>query len=70
MRQFSLPRALRMARARCDMSQGELAEKLGVSSAYVSLMESGQRSPRWQTIEEIAAVTKLRIDLLIMLGRL
>ena len=37
------PNALRRARESLKWTQADLAERLGVSQAYVSLLEKGQR---------------------------
>lgn len=37
--------ALRLVRAFHDVSQGELASKLGVSRSYLSEIESGKKNP-------------------------
>lgn len=48
-------------RERCDMSQAEMARRLGLSRTAVSMYESGQREPDFATEERIADM--LGVDL-------
>lgn len=44
------------ARVRAGMTQREAAEKLGITSAAISMWESGKNSPRFKRIKELAAL--------------
>lgn len=44
---------IREFREKQNLSQGELAERLNVSTPYVSLLERGLRSPSVKILEEI-----------------
>ena len=45
---------VRRLRAKKRMSQKALADKIGISVSYVSMLERGQRSPPLETIEKMA----------------
>lgn len=46
------------ARASLSMSQGEFARALGVSQAYVSLVESGERTPSTKSLTTLEELLK------------
>ncbi len=45
---------VRRLRAKKKLSQKSLADKVGISVSYVSMLERGQRSPPLETIEKMA----------------
>jgi transcriptional regulator with XRE-family HTH domain len=45
---------VRKLRAKKSLSQKVLADKIGISVSYVSMLERGQRSPPLETIEKMA----------------
>ncbi|MFO0584721.1 MAG: helix-turn-helix transcriptional regulator [Anaeromyxobacteraceae bacterium] len=45
---------VRRLRAKKKLSQKALADKIGISVSYVSMLERGQRSPPLETIEKMA----------------
>ncbi len=45
---------VRKLRAKKRLSQKALADKIGISVSYVSMLERGQRSPPLETIEKMA----------------
>jgi transcriptional regulator with XRE-family HTH domain len=45
---------VRKFRAKKKLSQKALADKIGISVSYVSMLERGQRSPPLETIEKLA----------------
>lgn len=45
---------IKQARKKAGLTQGELAQKLGVSQAMISAYEKGLRNPKWETIRSIA----------------
>ena len=53
------------ARAYADLSQAELAERMGTSQSAIARLESGRFKPSTRTLEKLAAATgmKLRIVL-------
>ena len=46
---------LKRAREEVGLSQGAFAKSLGLSSEYISLLESGKRTPSFETLLKIAA---------------
>jgi transcriptional regulator with XRE-family HTH domain len=45
---------VRKFRAKKKLSQKALADRIGISVSYVSMLERGQRSPPLETIEKLA----------------
>jgi transcriptional regulator with XRE-family HTH domain len=45
---------VRRLRSKKALSQKALADKIGISVSYVSMLERGQRSPPLETIEKMA----------------
>ncbi len=45
---------VRRLRAKKKLSQKSLADKVGISVSYVSMLERGQRSPPLETVEKMA----------------
>ena len=45
---------LKRAREEVNLSQGAFAKSLGLSSEYISLLESGKRTPSFETLQKIA----------------
>ncbi len=45
---------VRRIRGKKKLSQKALADKVGISVSYVSMLERGQRSPPLETIEKMA----------------
>jgi transcriptional regulator with XRE-family HTH domain len=45
---------VRRIRSKKKLSQKALADKVGISVSYVSMLERGQRSPPLETIEKVA----------------
>ena len=46
---------IKAARKKAEMTQAELAEKLGVSSSFIAQYETNNRNPKKETLERIAA---------------
>ncbi len=51
----------------CDLTQAEIAEKLGISRSTIGMYETGAREPDFDTLEKIADFFNVDIDYL--LGR-
>jgi DNA-binding XRE family transcriptional regulator len=45
---------LKAARKKANMTQQQLADKLGVSAQMISAWETGRRNPKYSTMKEIA----------------
>ena len=63
--QFARANMVIGARAHADLSQAELAERMGTSQSAIARLESGRFKPSTRTLEKLAAATgmKLRIVL-------
>ncbi len=48
--QVILGRALRQLRDRAELTQEQLAERIGIDLTYVSRVERGKRGVRWHTV--------------------
>ena len=48
--QVILGRALRELRDRAELTQDQLAERIGIDLTYVSRVERGKRGVRWHTV--------------------
>ena len=51
---------LRRNRARCGLSQAELAESCGLSTNYISELEAGRRFPSAETLQAFCDVFRIR----------
>lgn len=59
---FELVNALVKARKSRDLSQRELAELVGVTKTVISRLESGDHSPRLETVYDVAKALGYRLD--------
>lgn len=57
--EISLGKKIKQARTLKDMNQAELAERLGVSQAAVSMFEKDQRQPTPKMVEKICDVLEI-----------
>ncbi len=59
--------AMRLKRLRADreMSQADLAAKVGVSREYIARLELGQHDPPLSTLEALAKALKVRVGRLV-----
>lgn len=55
--EFSLVNALIQARSRADLSQAEVANRMGTTESAVSRLESGRVKPSTRTLERYAKAT-------------
>ncbi len=56
---------LKVARAMANLSQSELADKLGISDKTVSAYEQGRAIPPITTLQKIAEITDQSVDFFI-----
>jgi len=56
---------IRVRRAVLEMSQSELAEKVGISQGFLSLLEQGKRSLDLDLLEQIASALQCPINQLL-----
>lgn len=59
---FEVINALIRARKAKKLSQRELAEQLGVSKTVIARLESGEHSPRLETVYDVAKALGMRLD--------
>ncbi len=61
--EFALASQIIGARAYANISQAELAERMGTSQSAIARLESGRSKPSTSTLEKLAAATgtKLRV---------
>ena len=61
-----LPRVIgkkiRKRRLSLDLTQEELAEKVGISRAYMGFIEQSRNVPSLETLEKIARVLKVKVS--------
>lgn len=60
--------AIRVSRAARRMSQKDLAVRLNLDASYLSLLEKGTRKPSLTTLEDVARVLDIPLDLLLLLA--
>lgn len=60
--------AIRVSRAARRMSQKDLAVRLNLDASYLSLLEKGTRKPSLDTLEAVARVLEIPLDLLLLLA--
>jgi ribosome-binding protein aMBF1 (putative translation factor) len=53
------------ARAHADISQAELAERMGTSQSAIARLESGRFKPSTRTLEKLAAATGMRLRIVL-----
>ena len=56
---------VRKTRLKKKLSQKSLADKVGTSVSYVSMLERGQRSPPLETIEKVAKALSVPASVLL-----
>jgi len=58
----TLGKRIQRIRKKTDMTQEDLAEKIGISRAYMGYVEQGRYSASLKVIEKIAKVLKVRMS--------
>jgi transcriptional regulator with XRE-family HTH domain len=61
-------KAVRVARAISGIQQKELADRAGLNSSYVSLIEMGKRKPSLKAVRALSSALEMPPDLLTLLG--
>lgn len=61
--EFALVHALIQARSRAQLSQAEVAERMGTTESAVSRLESGRTKPSTRTLERYAKATGHRLKI-------
>ena len=65
---MKLGKAIKVARVRKGWTQQRLAEELGVTPTYVSLLERDLRDPSWSFVNRLADTLGVPLPLLLLLG--
>lgn len=60
--------AIRFCRQQKGMSIPALAEKVGLSTSYISLLERNERDPPLSTLERLSAALEVPLSVLVFLG--
>ncbi|MFZ1643137.1 MAG: helix-turn-helix transcriptional regulator [Candidatus Contendobacter sp.] len=61
--EFALASALIEARAYADLTQEELAQRMGTTQAVIARLESGRVKPSTRTLERFAKATGTRLQI-------
>lgn len=61
-------KAIKMLRASRGMQQRELAKKLDVDGSYISLLESGKRTPSLELLQAFASKLRVPVYLILLLA--
>lgn len=62
---LSTSKLIKIARANKELSQDDIAEKLGVSKNYISLIENGKKEPSLKFLKDLASLLDIPALLLI-----
>lgn len=65
---MNVGRAIRLLRVAADLTQKELAERLGRTSNYISLVECGERTPSLDFVEDAAHILGVPVSHLFALA--
>jgi DNA-binding XRE family transcriptional regulator len=60
--QRGLGKAIRLLRDESKMTQKGLAEKSGISTSWISMIERGEVDPTWATVQRIATVLGVSLE--------
>ncbi len=66
---FELINAIVKARKAKNLSQRELAEQVGVTKTVITRLESGEHSPRLETVYDVARALGYRLDVRLVRDR-
>lgn len=64
----SIGDAIKLCRNKRGLTQGELAERVGFSVSYLSLIEKGKRTPDLEVLDKIAKALNMPLNLLVFLA--
>lgn len=65
---MNIGNAIQLARTRRKLSQAQLAQRVGLSVSYLSLLERSLRDPPLSTLQRIAAGLHVPLEILFFLG--
>jgi transcriptional regulator with XRE-family HTH domain len=60
--------AIRFCRQQKSLSIPALAEKVGLSTSYISLLERNERDPPLSTLQKISAALEVPLSVLVFIG--
>ncbi len=63
--EFARAQMVMDARAHANLSQAELAERMGTSQSAIARLESGRFKPSTRTLEKLAAATGMRLRIVL-----
>jgi ribosome-binding protein aMBF1 (putative translation factor) len=63
--EFARAKMVMDARTHADLSQAELAERMGTSQSAIARLESGRFKPSTRTLEKLAAATGMRLRIVL-----
>ena len=61
--EFALARAVIGARVTADLTQEQLAQRMGTTQSVIARLESGRTRPSTQTLERLASATGTRLKI-------
>ena len=65
---MNIGNAIQLARTRRKLSQAQLAQRVGMSVSYLSLLERSLRDPPLSTLQRIAAGLHVPLEILFFFG--
>lgn len=65
---MNIGNAIQLSRTRRKLSQTKLAERVGLSVSYLSLLERSRRDPPLSTLQRIADGLHIPLEILFFLG--
>lgn len=65
---MNIGKAIKLCRTRRDFTQAELANTIGVTASYISLLERGKRDPAFSTVCNIADALGVPLVILIYIA--
>lgn len=66
---FEIVKQLILARRKAELTQRELAARVGVSPSVIGRLESAEHSPRLETVVDVASALGLRLDVKLVRAR-
>ena len=68
MAEHGIGKTIRILRQARDLKLNELAERSGISSPFLSLVENGERQPSLAVLRKIAGALRIPSEALVLLG--
>jgi transcriptional regulator with XRE-family HTH domain len=61
-------KAIKIARNTRGLTQKDLADRVGITSSYISRMEAGERKPTTETLETISGALGIPMYLMVLMS--